>query len=215
MDLMEQIILWLQQLPPGGVLALMFFIAYLENIFPPAPSDVLLVFAGTLIGVGTVGFVPSLVMSTLGSTLGFMTAYFVGRYFEQHAVSGKFGRLLPVGTIHQVEKLFRLYGYGVIVANRFLAGTRAIVSFFAGMSRMNLTITTILCAVSAGLWNCLLLYLGMIFAKNWRKAADYLQLYSTIISVVVIGLLIIFVVIYLRRRRNNAGTTANHDGKAI
>jgi membrane protein DedA with SNARE-associated domain len=210
MDLIEQFIFWLQQLPPYSVLALMFFIAYIENVFPPAPSDVLLVFAGTLIGIGTIDYAPSLIIATLGSTLGFMTAYLLGRYFEQHVVSGKFGRFLPVGTIHQVERLFQRYGYGVIVANRFLAGTRAIVSIFAGMSKMNLAFTTLLCAVSAMVWNGILLYLGMVFAKKWQSAAEYIGLYSTVMSIALGGAIIIFLFLYLRRRRNTASTATDN-----
>jgi membrane protein DedA with SNARE-associated domain len=210
MDQIEQFISWLQALPPYSVLALMFLIAYIENIFPPAPSDMLLVFSGTLIGIGTIDYAPSLIIATLGSTLGFMTAYFLGRYFEQHVVSGKFGRFLPVSTIHQVERLFNRYGYGVIVVNRFLAGTRAIVSFFAGMSRMNLSFTTLLCAVSAMLWNAILLYLGMVFAKNWRNAAEYLGIYSKVMSVGLVGVVILFLVIYFRRRRNAVNTAPDN-----
>jgi membrane protein DedA with SNARE-associated domain len=210
MDIIEQFIFWLQQLPPYSVLALMFFIAYIENIFPPAPSDVLLVFSGTLIGVGTIDYAPSLIIATLGSTLGFMTAYLLGRYFEQHVVSGKLGRFLPVNTIHQVEKLFQRYGYGVIVANRFLAGTRAIVSIFAGMSKMNLAFTTLLCAMSAMVWNSILLYLGMAFANKWRSAAEYIGLYSKVMSIALGGVIIICLFLYLRRRRNTVSTATDN-----
>jgi membrane protein DedA with SNARE-associated domain len=208
---MDQAISWLQQLPPAGVLALMFFIAYIENIFPPSPSDVLLVFAGTLIGLGTIGFAPALISATLGSTLGFMTAYVLGRYFEQHVVSGRFSRYLPANAIHQVERLFQRFGYGVIVANRFLAGTRAIVSFFAGMSKMNLAVTTALSAISAAVWNSLLLYLGMIFANNWRVAAEYLALYSKVVTVIVVAALALFLWRFFRKRRNAANTAAIND----
>ena len=202
--MLEQFITWLQALPPVGVLALMFFVAYIENVFPPSPSDVLLVFAGTLIGVGAVGFAPALAVATLGSTLGFMTAYCLGRYFDRF-VHRKLSRFLPVNAIDRVEALFQRYGYGVIVANRFLAGTRAIVSFFAGMSRMNLPATTALCAASAAVWNAILLYLGLIFANNWRRAAEYLETYSKIATVVVAAALVAFLVVFFRRRR---GATA-------
>jgi membrane protein DedA with SNARE-associated domain len=212
MDFMEQAISWLQSLPPLGVLALMFFIAYIENIFPPSPSDVILVFAGTLIGIGVVGFAPALVVATLGSTLGFMTAYVLGRYFEQHFVSGRYHRYLPVNAIHQVERLFNRFGYGVIVANRFLSGTRAIVSFFAGMSKMNLPVTTLLSAVSAAAWNSILLYLGVIFADNWRVAAQYLGLYSKI-ATVVFGAAIVILLLWYFRKRRNAANTATINGR--
>ena len=95
MDFLQHAITWLQQLPPAGVLGLMFLIAYVENIFPPSPSDVLLVFAGTLIGLGTIGFPSSLLFSTLGSTLGFMTAYGLGRYFESILLRDGSGAICP------------------------------------------------------------------------------------------------------------------------
>lgn len=198
--MMEQGIVWLQQAPPWGVLLLMFLIAYIENIFPPAPSDMLLVFAGTMIGFGAVDFSQALAAATIGSTTGFMTAYLLGRYFEGHIVEGRVGRYLPTGAIQKVEGLFRRFGYGVIVANRFLAGTRAIVSFFAGMSRMSLAKTTLLSALSAAAWNTILLMLGEIFASNWQKVASYLQLYSVVVTGIVALVVAIGLWQYLRRR---------------
>jgi membrane protein DedA with SNARE-associated domain len=205
MGFVEQGIAWLQTLSPVGVLALMFFIAYIENIVPPAPSDVLLIFAGTLIGLGTVDLLPSLFVSTLGSVTGFLTAYFIGRYFQQSVMTGRLSRWLPLNALQTVEGLFQKYGYGVIVANRFLAGTRAIVSFFAGMSQLNLPKTTALCAVSALAWNAMLLYLGKIFAGNWRAAAGYLETYSKVATVIVVAIIAFVVWRYFRKRK----TTTN------
>jgi len=204
LGMLEQGIFWLQQAPPWGVLMLMFLIAYIENIFPPAPSDMLLVFAGTMIGFGTIDFTSALIAATLGSTVGFVSAYLLGRYFERHIIEGRVGRYLPTGSIQQVEGLFRRFGYGVIVANRFLAGTRAIVSFFAGMSRMSLPRTTVLSAVSAGAWNTLLLLLGEVFASNWQRVASYLQVYSAIVTGIVVLALAVWLWQYLRRRRQTA-----------
>jgi len=202
MEQIESLLLWFQQLPPIGVLAAIFLVSYIENLFPPSPSDVLLVFAGTLIGVGTIGFLPALLAATLGGTLGFMTAYAAGRYFERRILTGRLARYLPVNSIHQVERLFQRYGYGVIVANRFLAGTRAVVSFFAGMSQMNLMLTTALSAVSAAVWNALLLYFGMSFANNWRQVVHYLALYSKFATIGVLLVLGILLWRYVRHRRS-------------
>jgi membrane protein DedA with SNARE-associated domain len=201
MEQIESVINYLQSLSPLGVLGVIFLVCYIENVFPPSPSDVLLVFAGTLIGVGTVGFFPALAVSTLGGTLGFMTAYGAGRYFDRKLTAGKFSRFIPTNALLQVEKLFQRYGYAVIVANRFLAGTRAVVSFFAGMSRMNLPLTTLLCAISAAVWNALLLYAGKALANNWRRAIEYLAIYSKVATTVVLVVAAILIWIYIRRRR--------------
>jgi membrane protein DedA with SNARE-associated domain len=200
MNMVEQSIAWLQTLSPIGVLALMFFFAYIENVFPPSPSDVVLIFAGTLIGLGTVGFFPALAVATAGSVLGFLSAYLLGRYFQQSLLTGRLGRWLPLNALQQVEGMFQKYGYGVIVANRFLAGTRAIVSFFAGMSRLNLPVTTALCAASALAWNAILLYLGKIFAGNWRAAAGYLETYSKVATVIVVLLIAVLAYWFFKQR---------------
>ena len=89
----------------------------------------------------------------------------------------------------------------MIVANRFLAGTRAFVSFFAGMSKMSLPVTTLLSALSAAVWNSILLYLGMVFANNWRVGAEYLALYSKVATAVFGAALVVFLWWFFRKRR--------------
>ncbi|MEP7272638.1 MAG: DedA family protein [Acidobacteriota bacterium] len=201
MDSIEGLLTLLQQLPPYGILLAVFLVAYIENLFPPAPCDVLIVFAGTLVGAGTVGFAWTLIAATLGGTLGFMTAYAAGRFLDEHIKAGKFSRYLPVSAFQQVERLFQRYGYAVIVVNRFLAGTRAVVSFFAGMSQMNLLLTTVLSALSAGVWNALLLYFGMAFANNWKQVIGYLAFYSKVATAIVLLAVGLFLWWYFRRRR--------------
>ena len=83
-------IAYLNGLPVWGVLLFAFFVCYIENLVPPSPSDVLLLFTGTLVGLGTVGFVPLLAASTIGSVAGFATTYWIGRKYGRRLVdSGK------------------------------------------------------------------------------------------------------------------------------
>ena len=157
-----------------------------------------------MIGLGTIDFASMLVAATLGSTLGFMTAYGLGRYFDQRLLQGSANHYLPVNAIAQVSKWFQRYGYGVIIANRFLTGTRAVVSVFAGISKMNFAVTTLLCAVSAAVWNFLLLYLGKSFGKNWRNVMEYLSVYGEIVIVLALILLLILGWKYFRQKRKAA-----------
>ncbi|MCU0426286.1 MAG: DedA family protein [Candidatus Kapabacteria bacterium] len=174
---------FIQGLPPLGVLLFVCFITLLENVFPPSPSDTILVFCGTLIGLGTVGFAPMLAMATLGSVLGFLIMYWVGQRYGTHIIESKRFDFLPVDSIHRAEAWFRHYGYWVIIANRFLSGTRAVISMVAGISEMKLSTTTILCALSAGVWNAALLGAGAVLGKNWIQMDEYLQLYGKILLV--------------------------------
>ena len=66
---------------------------------------------------------------------------------------------------------------------------------------MNLPVTTLLSAVSAAVWNAILLYLGMVFANNWRVGAQYLALYSKVATVVFGAAVIVFLWRFFRKRR--------------
>jgi membrane protein DedA with SNARE-associated domain len=49
----------------------------------------------------------------------------------------------------------------------------------------------------------------MIFANNWRVAAEYLALYSKVVSVIVVAALVIFLWWFFRKRRNANAAAIN------
>jgi membrane protein DedA with SNARE-associated domain len=80
----ESIINTLLSLDPLLILFLVFAIAFIENLFPPAPSDVMIVLGGALVGFGRIGFVETLLLATAGSITGFMVMYKIGEWFGDH-----------------------------------------------------------------------------------------------------------------------------------
>ncbi len=185
---LASIILWLQELPPLGVYAALFFTTWVENVFPPSPSDVILLFIATLIGIGTISFVPALAVATAGSVSGFLTAFLLGRKFGRRLTKSNRFPFITRTSLQKVDAWFDRYGYGVIVINRFLAGTRAVVSFFAGMSDLDLKKTTFFCAISALAWNALVIELGHIVGANWERGQEILQQYGRVVMFVMIAL---------------------------
>lgn len=201
---MESLITFLQQLDPIWVYASIFLIAYIENIFPPSPSDVMIVAGGYLIGIGHIDLFTSLFISTLGSTTGFMTMYKIGDWFGLRIIEQGKIKFLPLESVHKVEQWFRQYGYWLIVINRFLSGTRAVVGFFAGMAEVKFIPTAILCFVSAMLWNGILLYAGTLLGKNWEQIGSYLTAYSQVVTgIIVIAIATMFYYWRKRKERNS------------
>ena len=201
---METFIHTLETLSPTLIYCCLFAIAYIENVFPPSPSDVIVVFGGYLVGLGTIDFTMALILTTVGSITGFMTMYKVGDWFGEAIIEKKRFTFLPLESIHKVEEWFRKYGYWIIVANRFMSGTRAVVSFFAGLSKLRLLRTTILCGISALVWNWLMLYAGALLGKNWNSIALYLSTYSQIITGVIIFAFVVWGIrrLYIRNKAN-------------
>lgn len=198
----EEILHQISTFPPIWIYITMFLFAFVENVFPPSPSDFVILIGGTLIGTGDLSFILSLIFATLGSIIGFMLMFFIGSTVDKKLIHpGRF-KYIPVNTIDKVETWFRKYGYFVIVANRFMPGTRAVISFFAGISNLDPKRTTALCLVSALVWNFLMLYLGFIFGDNIDKVDRYLKAYSNIVIVVTAVIILFFVVrLFFRKRK--------------
>lgn len=179
----------------------MFFFAFLENLFPPSPSDLVVAFGGSLVGLGKLNVFAAIFFSTLGSTAGFVVMYYVGFFLGTELIdSGKL-KFLPLDKVKTVEGWFRKYGYGIVVANRFLSGTRAVISFFIGLSELSIAITIPLCAISALLWNTILISGGALLGHNWKQMEHYLGIYGTIIGVIILLVILFFVVRYFQRRK--------------
>ncbi len=180
----------------------LFFFAFIENLFPPSPSDLVVAFGGSLVGLGKLNMAAAIFFATLGSTAGFVVMYYIGLFFGRKLIdSGKL-RFLPLDKIKQVESWFKKYGYGIVVANRFLSGTRAVISFFVGLSELPIAITLPLCAVSALLWNSLLIFGGSVLGHNWKRLENYLDIYGTIVGIFLIAVVAFFVIRYFYRRRH-------------
>ncbi|MCU0343359.1 MAG: DedA family protein [Ignavibacterium sp.] len=203
--MIESILSQISNLTPFWIYITVFFFAYIENLFPPSPSDIVVVIGASLISTGVVSFLPIFIAATAGSLSGFLTAFIIGWQFDKKLIhSGKL-KFINIESIDKVETAFRKWGYYLIVANRFLPGTRAVISFFAGMSRLNVNKTTILSLISSAVWNLILIYLGITFGKNIDLIDSYLKTYSTIIWVIT-GIVILFFVLkyfIIKRKKSN------------
>jgi membrane protein DedA with SNARE-associated domain len=192
--MLENIISYLQNIPGIYVLLVIFIVALIENLFPPSPSDAIIVFSGTLIPLGNVHFLGLLIASTLGTTIGFLIMFIIGMNFDKKIVETGRLKFIKIETVMKLEHWFQKWGYWMILINRFLSGTRAVISFFAGMSLLDIKKTTLISFAGAFIWNFILIYSGMVFSENWREIYDKLDVYGYVILglFIIIALFIFF-----------------------
>lgn len=199
----EDILNNISNFTPFWIYVTLLFFAFVENVFPPSPSDFVVVIGGSLVSTGVISFIPTLILTTIGSVIGFMVLFYVGSTVDRKIIhSGKF-KYIPVDAIEKVEGWFKKYGYWVIAVNRFFPGTRSVISFFSGMSMLNIRKTVILAALSAFLWNAIIIYLGYIFGNNVTVVDKYLSTYSNIaIALTIIIVLIIVAKLVIGKKKN-------------
>lgn len=202
---MDEFVRHLLQLDPLWIYVSSGLVAFIENVFPPFPSDAIIVAVGSMAGAGRIDMLPALLSSTTGSTIGFVTMYKVGDWFGQRIVEQGKIRFLPIEQIHKVEAWFLKYGYWVVVGNRFLSGTRAVVSFFTGLSELSLGACIVLSFVSALLWNGILLMAGKTLGQNWSAVTLFLEAYGKAATTVVILVALAFVGRFVYRRQSKPG----------
>jgi membrane protein DedA with SNARE-associated domain len=194
-------------------LIIAFLTTFIENLFPPAPGDSVLVFMGTLIGIKSGSFIEILLAASLGSTAGFAVMFIMGKKFDHVIMDSNKFKFISRNAIKKVETWFAKYGYWMIIANRFLSGTRAVISFFAGMANLNFKKTIILSALSSLIWNSILLGFGNAFGDNWELIDNYLSLYGKIIFPVVILIVVLFAAyqIFKKKKEESAPDSDNQE----
>lgn len=77
---MDDFFTTLAMLGPGMIYTILFLSAFVENIFPLFPSDVVILIGACLVGKGDIEFIPLAISIVSGGFLGFMGVYAIGRY---------------------------------------------------------------------------------------------------------------------------------------
>jgi len=205
-ELILQIFDWIDVLSPLWIYVIITLVAYVENILPPIPGDLVVAFAGYLAASGTISFFIIYAATTIASVAGFMSVYIVGSYFgaqiNEQPSRVRILRFIKFSHYAKVKAWMQRWGQGVIIANRFLPGMRSVISVTAGVSHTQTGLTVLSSTISSLLWNFVLIGSGWVLYENWRKIEDYLSLYSK--SVLALLLVLILTVIgykYWQKRR--------------
>lgn len=201
--MLEQTLSYLHTIDPVWICFILFFFSFIENVFPPSPSDVVVIIGAAIIASSSIGFAAVLVITSIGSALGFILMYYVGKLFGEKILrSGKL-KFIDPQSLYKVDIWFRKYGYELILANRFLPGTRSVISFFSGVHELRIGKTFICSAISAFLWNAVIIFAGMKIGQNADMIDFYLSAYSNIIIslTLLVATFFIFRFFYKRRKK--------------
>ncbi len=203
----QQIVDWILTLSPVYIYLIFTLVAYVENILPPIPGDVLVAFGGYLAAEQVISFVPVLTFTTIASVFGFMSMYAIGWYFgdriEQERHRFWLMRFIDVKYFDKISRWMSRWGQGVILANRFLAGTRSAISLASGMSKTTVYSTIINSFISSILWNTILLTFGWIVHENWQIIGHYLNVYGWIVLILIVIAICVRVVYKRFQQREN------------
>ena len=176
-----------------GIALLMF----IENVFPPIPSELIMGAGGIAVARGTMEFWPLLIAGTIGSTLGNYLWFLLGDRWGYHRLEPfveRWGRWLTMrwSDVEDASSFFQRHGQWVVFVMRFSPFLRTMISLPAGLSHMKHWKFLAFTFAGAAVWNTLLIYGG-----KWLAA--YFDAMHEVASGVIIGLAVLAIAAWLWR----------------
>lgn len=184
-----------------------FLLVAIENIFPPIPSEVILLFGGFVTTYTKLNIILMTLFATLGSLVGAILLYYIGKIFNyeklQKLVSGKIGRILHLkkDDITRADKWFNQNGNIAVFFCRFIPLVRSFISIPAGMNKMNIVKFIIYTTIGSLIWNFVLILLGAKTKENWTSILKLLNTYSIFIVIILLLLLILITIYFYKKRK--------------
>lgn len=180
-----------------------FLLILIENIFPPIPSEVILLFGGFMTTYTSLNVLGMTMSSTLGSVLGALILYKIGNFFNEKTlkrlIHTRLGKLLRINNsdIDSSFNYFQTKGEKTIFFCRFIPLIRSLISLPAGINKMNITKFTIYTTLGSLIWNIVLIVMGSIVGSNWENILNIINICSRYI---VLILFIIIIILFYRKK---------------
>jgi membrane protein DedA with SNARE-associated domain len=159
-------------------------------------------FAGFLVAEGDMSFGFVVFFSAVGSLIGSLISYYVGRYGGNRVIL-RYGKylLLSEEDLFKTEKWFKEKGEKIVFISRFIPVVRHLISIPAGIGKMDMKKFIIYTAIGATCWNAILTYFGFVLGKNWEKVKQYSEYISVPVLIILIVLFCYFVYRHIRQKK--------------
>ena len=185
-----------------------FSLIMIENVFPPIPSEVILLFGGFMTTYTKLSIFGMIVASTLGSLFGAIILYYIGKIFNKDKlkkiISGRLGKVLrlKVSDIDNADNWFDNKGNKTVFFCRFIPLVRSLISIPAGMSEMPMFKFLLYTLFGSLIWNTVLIIVGSVVGENWTKIVGILDTYSHIVVIILFIIFVVGVYFFYRNRSN-------------
>ncbi|MEH6654626.1 DedA family protein [Loktanella salsilacus] len=155
-------------------------VMFLENVFPPIPSELVMPLAGFNAAQGSVSLLAVFVWGTIGTVLGAWLWYEVGRRLGRPRLQrfiGKYGIWLTLSQedVQNAIEWFDRHDKGATFFGRMIPGVRTMISVPAGLAEMSLPRFMLYTTAGSALWNLALIAAGYLLQSQYDRVVDYLN----------------------------------------
>ncbi|KIL41349.1 alkaline phosphatase [Gordoniibacillus kamchatkensis] len=180
----------------------LFLSLMLELIAFGIPTEVLMSYAGFLVYQGKLGWLPSILVSGLGSVTGITISYWIG-FKLGTPFFHKYGHKLHMGPerIEKTSKWFGKYGNKLLIVAYFIPGIRHITGYFSGITKLPFPAFALYAYIGAFLWTATFITLGKVLGPKWEQFHSSMNKYL-IIGGIIAAVILSCVYLYKRFKPN-------------
>jgi membrane protein DedA with SNARE-associated domain len=173
------------------------FLMFLETVFPPIPSEVIMPLAGVAAAQARMSLPVAIAAGTAGAMLGNIVWYLAARalgHDRLRPIIRRHGKWLTLSwrDVERAHDWFDRHGVAFVLVGRLIPTVRSLVSIPAGLLDMRFRNFLVASTVGTALWTTVLAAAGYKLKENF---ADIDQVISPISN----GVLILLVVAYAWR----------------
>jgi membrane protein DedA with SNARE-associated domain len=169
------------------------FLMFLETVFPPVPSEVIMPIAGVAAAGGRMTLLGVIASGTFGAMAGNFFWYLVARWIgldRFRPLIEKYGRWLTLDwyEVEKVRRLFGRFGAAIVGVGRMMPTIRSVISIPAGLLHMRLPSFLFWSTVGTAGWSALLAIAGYLLKQQFGRIETILgPLSSVVIGVIILG----------------------------
>lgn len=182
---------WVVDLIDAGGVVAVGLLMFLETVFPPIPSELIMSLAGIRAGQGEMSLAGIIVAGTIGAMLGNIFWYAVARALgieRFKPLIDRYGRWITITwpEIERGQKWFARYGTFIVFMGRMLPTVRSLISIPAGLLKMRWKSFLIASTIGTAGWTSLLAFAGYQLGSRFEEIDAFLGPISTAIVVTLL-----------------------------
>ena len=142
------------------------FLMFLETLFPPIPSEVIMPVAGVAVGKGKLDLLGVIAAGTAGAMLGNIVWYLAARALGHDRLEPfvrRYGKWITVSwkDVERAHKWFDRNGFVFVMTARIIPSIRSLVSVPAGLLDMRFRNFVIASTIGTAIWTTFLTLIGV------------------------------------------------------
>ena len=179
----------------AGVIARLGYAAvaaltFLENLFPPIPSELVIPLAGFVAGRGDLNVALVIAAASAGSLGGAAVWYVAGRRIGERRLRAwieRHGKWLTLSArdFDGAQRFFARHGNTTVLLGRLVPGVRTFVSLPAGFAGMPALPFLLFSALGTVIWTAVLVYAGVVLQANYTRVADYVNVATNVVFAII------------------------------